>query len=257
MTVPPRRRSRAGNASGDGRAESRLPGSGSVIWPACRCPARTRWKAPGGSRSTTLGKWQSKMRSSASGSTRRAGWACRAGRSEGRRRRSERGGRGARRCATRRAGASRCPGPRPAGCRQRGPARAEVVVAKDCVAAGSRSSSSRSKGSPLRRERRSPLISIRSGCRSATQSTARSTARAPREGMPRWKSEGGRCERPRAQPAGQVSGSRPSEPYPAGLEMTPAQAGGGEPGRAAENPLQGELRSRASRAPGRPRPRDA
>ena len=56
---------------------------------------------------------------------------------------------------------------------------------------GSRSSSSSSFACPAGRESRSPVMQIRSGRRSATQSTARSTARTPRDGTPRWKSE--RC----------------------------------------------------------------
>ncbi len=52
-------------------------------------------------------------------------------------------------------------------------------------------SSSRSSGSPERRETRSPVMTTRSGARCATHPTALFTARSPREGSPRWKSE--RC----------------------------------------------------------------
>src|SRR5207249_9613663 len=38
-------------------------------------------------------------------------------------------------------------------------------------------------------ERRSPEISTRSGLRATVQRTARCTARSPRDGKPRWKSE--------------------------------------------------------------------
>ena len=50
----------------------RPPGQGTQIWPPCRWPARTRSKAPGGSRSTMSGKWQRRIRRSASGSARSA-----------------------------------------------------------------------------------------------------------------------------------------------------------------------------------------
>ena len=51
----------------------RPPGQGTQIWPACKWPERTRSKAPSGSRLTTSGKWQMRIRRSASGSARRAG----------------------------------------------------------------------------------------------------------------------------------------------------------------------------------------
>ena len=41
------------------------PGAGRQIWPPCRWPASTSWKAPGGRRSTRPGKWQRRMRRSA------------------------------------------------------------------------------------------------------------------------------------------------------------------------------------------------
>ena len=90
---------------------------------------------------------------------------------------------------------------------------------------GSRPTSSRRRGSPRGCVSRSPVIATRSGFRSAVQSTARSTACAPRDGTPRWKSERCAMRRPSS------SGGSPAQlelelaqPHPAGLEPAPAEA---------------------------------
>ncbi len=67
-------------------------------------------------------------------------------------------------------------------------------------------------------------MQTRSGCRSAAQSTPRSTARAPRDGTPRWKSE--RCDDPqpvelRRQP--RHLELELAQSHPPGLEPAPAE----------------------------------
>src|SRR5436305_2509157 len=77
--------------------------------------------------------------------------------------------------------------------------------------------SSRKSGSPRRRESRSPVTAVRSGSRSAVQSAARRTARSPREGKPRWRSERWTIVRPSSSPGSRSSGhsSRSSRTQPA------------------------------------------
>ena len=110
-------------------------------------------------------------------------------------------------------------------------------------ACGSAASSSRSSGSPRGRETRSPVMHTRSGSRPAVHSTARATAREPREGIPRWKSErwtirstsrspatGSSIRRKRTQPA-----SNQPQPSPA-AETPPKKA----PARAFEKVIAPE-----------------
>ena len=76
-----------------------------------------------------------------------------------------------------------------------------VVVAEHDVGMRQAARGARAAAAPRRgRESRSPVTQTRSGCRSATQSTARSTARTPRDGTPRWKSE--RCAMRRPSSSG-------------------------------------------------------
>ena len=84
-----------------------------------------------------------------------------------------------------------------------------VVVAEHDVRMRQLARAARAAVAPPRgRESRSPVTQTRSGCRSATQSTARSTARAPRDGTPRWKSE--RCAIRRPSSSGGSPGSASS-----------------------------------------------
>src|SRR2546423_8739064 len=125
--------------------------------------------------------------------------------------------------------------------------------------------SSRSRGAPRGRESRSPLTQTRSGSREATHSTARSTARAPREGTPRWKSERCAMRRPsssggsprtgaasvrrRTHPASKWPHARAAPAAPARLPTTP-RAFNGVPARpsrrtdAPETAPPGRLRCR-------------
>ena len=90
---------------------------------------------------------------------------------------------------------------------------------------GIRASIDRSSASPERRESRSPLIIVRSGCRSSTQSTARATATRPRDGKPRWKSDRCAIRRPSSSGGSPGSGqaSVSSRTHPPRNDPTPAR----------------------------------
>ena len=205
------------------------PGYGTTIWPAWRCPARTRWKAPSGRRLAIPGKWQSRIRRSVDSSidVRRARLAAGVGaridaddldsasshgaldRLVAQQRRlpeSRRARRGRRVARTGR------------DCRR----------SRGCRGRRSRRPSSRStrssSGTPERRETRSPVMQTRSGFRSTTHSTASRTARRPRDGTPRWRSE--RCAiRSPSSSAGRPSTRTPTTrlSQPAGLEPRPGR----------------------------------
>ena len=113
--------------------------------------------------------------------------------------------------------------------RERVAADREVVVAEhDVRRAEPASSSERSARSPRGRESRSPVTQTRSGCRAATQSTARSTrdarrARARRGGSPRGARSAGR-RAPAAGPASRHLERRAAAPSPPRTSPQASQA---------------------------------
>src|SRR4051794_22553059 len=179
-------------------------------------PARIRLKRPGSTKSSARGKWQSRIRKSASESGSRLR----------RLRIHERASTPASSTRTPRSSSSTWSsfssraGAIAAG--STGRENGSRLVARSwfpstTYGASSRSSKGRSVRRPRGRETRSPVTQTRSGRRDAVHSTARRVARSPPDSTPRWKSErcairspssaGGRpgtcrsCTRSRTQPA--------------------------------------------------------
>ena len=229
-------RCRSRSAPWDARAGPFRPGYGTVIWPSCMWPASTRSKRPGSSWSSTRGKWQSRIRKSASresafGSVfarrRTISRGCvpaiqterpRSSRSARLRRAAADAGSSSRRsdaraCGSREIAMSWLPSTANAGCGSRADERAKPRLA------------ARMRQQVAGDRRRAPAAARRSS------STARSTARAPRDGTPRWKSERCAMRRPSSSggsPGTSTSSSR-SRTQPASNQPQPRPAAAAAP----------------------------
>src|SRR5436190_3830833 len=199
------------------------------------CPASTRSNAPGGRRSSTYGKWHSRMRRSACSSTSSQGLDVP--------RRYARGStptictRLPRTSTVALSSTRRCAGVRsvrPA-VRENGSLLCSTSwFPRTTYGLSSSASSVRSIRSPRGRETRSPVTQTSSGRRSRTHSTARSTAREPREGSPRWKSDRWATRTPSSSGGsrGSTASSGRSRTQPASNQPQPTPAPTTPPKRA-------------------------